>query len=51
MKIYFDWDKVPGTKLLDNTAYCDHLPLNQRCPIFSGKNATTDMVGWFMGCK
>jgi hypothetical protein len=41
MKIYFGWGKVLGTKLLDNTAYCEHLPLNQRCPNFSDKNATT----------
>jgi hypothetical protein len=41
MKICFGWDKVLGTKLLDNTDYCENLPLNQRCPTFSGKNATT----------
>ena len=41
--------KCWALKLLDNTAYCKQVPLNQRCPTFSGKNATTVMVDWFIG--
>jgi hypothetical protein len=41
--------KCQALKLLDNTAFCDQLPLSQRCPTFSGKNATTVMVGWLIG--